>query len=610
MKLAKLRILSALLLGLALAAVPVLAQGPVLGTVGINVDRQQGLHSTGGLLIYTPDPNQPGSSVSHWDTSATPNLLMEPAINTDLAFNRLDVTPGLMTDIGWGEGNSSFNIIPLDPPGTGFEDPRPFSGAPGNPADTLGEARRNLFNAVLGAWGSTLDSQVSVDVLVTWTSLPCTPGGGAALAAAGSIFIFRDEGFPVANTWYPAALAEALAAQDLTGPPFDDQGNIIGGDIIVFMNADIDEGCLGTGTSYYYGLDGEEPPTQIDVAPVVVHELAHGLGSASFTDDATGQLFADSSSIYDVFLFDHTLQKTWPEMTDSERARSAINFRNVTWTGDGVAELATPLLEPGMPELTVTAPASVAGSYEISVQVEQDGALRGAAFGPPIPSTGLTGEIACMEDTVDVPNSDFSIWNGCAPASNPDELVGKIALVDRGDCSFTTKVKNAQDAGAIGVFVVNNSGSQPFGLGVNPSDPLINQITIPSLGLGRRDGNALRDAACGSDVAFLNDDRFEVTALFTTSDGQTGVGQSADLTSDTAWFYFFSPGNVELVVKVLDACDIEGFNNYWVFAAGLTDVEVQLIVTDTQAGQTNVYTNPLGTAFQPIQDTAAFATCP
>jgi len=57
----------------------------------------------------------------------------------------------------------------------------------------------------------------------------------------------------------------------------------------------------------------------------------------------------------------------------------------------------------------------------------------------------------------------------------------------------------------------------------------------------------------------------------------------------------------------MNAC---GINGYWVFAGGLTDVRVTLTVTDTQTGAVKTYTNPIGTPFQPIQDTSAFSTCP
>jgi hypothetical protein len=48
-------------------------------------------------------------------------------------------------------------------------------------------------------------------------------------------------------------------------------------------------------------------------------------------------------------------------------------------------------------------------------------------------------------------------------------------------------------------------------------------------------------------------------------------------------------------------------NRYWVFAGGLTNVNVVITVTDSQTGVIKTYTNLQGTAFRPIQDTSAFA---
>jgi len=105
----------------------------------------------------------------------------------------------------------------------------------------------------------------------------------------------------------------------------------------------------------------------------------------------------------------------------------------------------------------------------------------------------------------------------------------------------------------------------------------------------------------------LNGGRFRVAAAWRSATA-TGPGHAVGLTGDTGYFWFFSSGNVEAIVKVLDACSLN--SRYWVFASGLTNVEVTLTVTDTQNGTTKTYLNPLETAFQPIQDTGAFATCP
>ena len=69
------------------------------------------------------------------------------------------------------------------------------------------------------------------------------------------------------------------------------------------------------------------------------------------------------------------------------------------------------------------------------------------------------------------------------PLVNGGAIAGNIALVDRGACGFTIKVKNAQNAGAVGVIVANNAQDRPPAW--QESDPT---ITIPSLHGGSKHG--------------------------------------------------------------------------------------------------------------------------
>jgi hypothetical protein len=110
------------------------------------------------------------------------------------------------------------------------------------------------------------------------------------------------------------------------------------------------------------------------------------------------------------------------------------------------------------------------------------------------------------------------------------------------------------------------------------------------------------------DVLCLTDGRFQVEADWRTSAGASGRGQAVQLTADSGTFWFFDPANLEMVVKVLDACT-HPFDRFWVFASGLTDVEVLLKVTDTVTGEVQTYLNPMGKPYAPITDTQAFATC-
>lgn len=134
------------------------------------------------------------------------------------------------------------------------------------------------------------------------------------------------------------------------------------------------------------------------------------------------------------------------------------------------------------PTLTVTAPASVAGTY----------ATGSAAFGPR--SFDRSGELTLVDDGTAPSTSD-----GCeSPFVNELSVNGHIAVIDRGTCSFAAKAKNAEDAGAIGVVIVNNVPGAPPAMG-NPTPPLT--ITVPVLSLTQADGDKLKGAMSSSAVS-------------------------------------------------------------------------------------------------------------
>ncbi len=57
---------------------------------------------------------------------------------------------------------------------------------------------------------------------------------------------------------------------------------------------------------------------------------------------------------------------------------------------------------------------------------------------------------------------------------------GQIVVIDRGTCSFSTKIRNAQSAGAVGVLVVNNTGGDPSAMGQDgtPDQPTISAVML------------------------------------------------------------------------------------------------------------------------------------
>jgi hypothetical protein len=81
-----------------------LAGGPVNVSLLLDLTLRAGADAMDRALLYTPNPVVSGSTISHWDVSAFPNQLMEPAINGDLTHSVTtpqDLTLGLLRDVGW-----------------------------------------------------------------------------------------------------------------------------------------------------------------------------------------------------------------------------------------------------------------------------------------------------------------------------------------------------------------------------------------------------------------------------------------------------------------------------------------------------------------------------
>jgi N-acetylglucosamine-6-sulfatase len=130
---------------------------------------------------------------------------------------------------------------------------------------------------------------------------------------------------------------------------------------------------------------------------------------------------------------------------------------------------------------------------------------------------------------------------------------------------------------------------------------------------------ALPGAFLAANTALAIDDqpgdrRYAVQVSYSTSQGGGlhGTGRAVamspvGLTRGGA-FWFFSPDNPELLVKILDGCSANGAK--WFFASAATNVGFTLTVTDTTTGAQRVYTNPDRNPAAPIQDTSAFPACP
>jgi large repetitive protein len=212
---------------------------------------------------------------------------------------------------------------------------------------------------------------------------------------------------------------------------------------------------------------------------------------------AVTQLFYDVNFLHDWF-YDHGFNEAAGNAQTSNYGRGgleadALKVEGQDSSGRNNANMSTPSdgARPrmqmyvfdglGRRSLTISTPPAIAGTYNTGY----------AAFGPPIFTT--PGQVVLVNDGSTAGGG--SLTDACeTPFANAAQISGRLALVDRGSCSFVLKVKNAQLNGAIGVVITNNLAT-----GVVNMSGTDATITIPSLFISQADGNTIK-AQLGSVV--------------------------------------------------------------------------------------------------------------
>ncbi|MDE2180272.1 MAG: hypothetical protein KGJ40_05405 [candidate division NC10 bacterium] len=223
---------------------------------------------------------------------------------------------------------ATFLVINNDGAGEGFNDPTAVAAVGGNTGTTVGAQRLIAFQYAADIWGGLLASSVTIRVGAQFNPLSCS-ASSAVLGSAGPTTSYRDfTGAPVAATWYPIALANALHGSDLnTG--LDDIS-------ATFSSTIGTPGCLEL-SGWYYGLDATPPAGKIDFVSVLLHEMGHGLGFLTFVNLTTGAKLLGFNDTFMRNLEDHgATPSDYPSMSDAQRVTASTDTGNLHWVGANV----------------------------------------------------------------------------------------------------------------------------------------------------------------------------------------------------------------------------------------------------------------------------------
>lgn len=267
------------------------------------------------------------------------------------------------------------------------------------------------------------------------------------------------------------------------------------------------------------------------------------------------------------------------------------------------------------------------GAQDLAIGIPNDGNIGGVLvlFGSAPGTPGTPGSLRFSLST-------YAVNEGAGPATVTVQRTagdeGPISVQYTATAGSATAGQDFAASSGTLSWADNDGGAKTFTVPIT-NDGIAEPSETIQLALAGPTGGATLDnaqktatltitdndaATCigGPETLCLNNARFAIDVNWRTADGTTGRGKAVPLPSapDSGLIYFFGPGNIELLIKVLNACVPSLGNRYWVFFAATTNVEFTVVVTDTHTGASKSYFNPLNRPAPPVQDIAAFATCP
>jgi len=333
---------------------------------------------------------------------------------------------------------------------------------------------------------------------------------------------FSDAGYPVAAKDGPPALTNnkvivakifynKAASQGLTPAAVQEHGTHVAGTVGCDYGL-TNSTTMVNGVSVSYGVLGVAPGVLLGNYNV----FPGNVGNARSEDilNALEAAYADGMDIVNMSLGGnaHGIQDLLTNAINDLDAAGMISAVAAGNEGPGHYTVSS----PGSAARALTAGAMTVGHY-IASPVTVGGNTYGAATGDfATVTTNLTAPLSAVL-------SGTSLSTACA-ALPADSLGGKIALISRGTCTFSTKIRNAETAGALATLVVNSTGGDPVGMA---QDGTPSQPTRPAYMVGINDRAALiaasgQSTTIGAGKAYFQSTNSNIMAGFS-SQGPTDV---------------------------------------------------------------------------------------
>jgi PKD repeat protein len=263
------------------------------------------------------------------------------------------------------------------------------------------------------------------------------------------------------------------------------------------------------------------------------------------------------------------------------------------------------------------------GATHSSTPVRALSAGDNTAYVSVIDSTGKTVQGSVAAYVFAAPPAQVRVWvNGVPPCSNGGTGCDpRIFIASIGDTLTATRStprpcgssKWVYGPTAVPPYALNEGvpfhysvagtvavGEEGYGPFVCDFSELRESFRSTASGLGTVVSSTSGCAGSESVLCLLSG-RFRVTADVRDYSGKLSLGHAVPITSDTGYFWFVDAANVEVVAKIVSFCGSSS-NNVAVYAAGLTDLDINLHIMDSRTGMTRDYHNALGSGFILIRD--------